>query len=94
MNIFQDLKSQYLNNGIVQKIIFWNIGVFILTIIFFYNFKSGFFSFPSWIALYSSLNELATKPWTLVTYMFVHSGFIHLLFNMLMNTFLSKPLDE
>lgn len=90
MNIFQDLKSQYLNNGIVQKIIFWNIGVFILTIIFFYNFKSGVFSFPSWIALYSSLNELATKPWTLVTYMFVHSGFIHLLFNMLMLHFVSR----
>lgn len=90
MNIFQDLKSQYLNNGIVQKVIFWNIGVFLLTIIFFYSFKTGAFSFPSWVALYSSLNELVTKPWTLVSYMFVHSGFIHLLFNMLMLHFVSR----
>jgi membrane associated rhomboid family serine protease len=90
MNIFQDLKNQYTNNGIVQKLIFWNIGVFLLTIIFFYNFKSGDFSFPSWIALYSSFSDVVTKPWTLISYMFVHSGFIHLLFNMLMLHFVSR----
>jgi len=90
MNILQDIKNQYSNNDIVQKLIFWNIGVFVLTIIFFYNFKSGNFSFPNWLVLYSSLNDLATKPWTLVSYMFVHSGFIHLLFNMLMLHFVSR----
>ncbi|MFC4739639.1 rhomboid family intramembrane serine protease [Flavobacterium ponti] len=90
MNIFQDLKNQYSNNGIVQKLIFWNIGVFVLTIIFFYNFKSGSFSFPNWLVLYSSLSDLATTPWTLVSYMFVHSGPIHLLFNLLMLHFVSR----
>ena len=90
MNIFQDLKNQYTNNGIVQKLIFWNIGLFLLTIIFFYNFKSGDFSFPSWVALYSSFSDVLTKPWTLISYLFVHSGFIHLLFNMLMLHFVSR----
>ncbi|CAM3657962.1 rhomboid family intramembrane serine protease [Flavobacterium gelidilacus] len=90
MNIFQDLKNQYTNNGIVQKLIFWNIGLFLLTIIFFYNFKSGDFSFPIWVALYSSFSDVLTKPWTLISYMFVHSGFIHLLFNMLMLHFVSR----
>lgn len=90
MNIFQDLKNQYANNGIVQKLIFWNIGVFVLTIIFFYNFKSGAFLFPKWLVLYSSFSETITKPWTLVSYMFLHSGFIHLLFNMLTLHFVSR----
>lgn len=90
MNIFQDLKNQYNNNGIVQKLIFWNIGVFLLTILFFYNFKSGAFLFPKWLVLYASFSETIIKPWTLVTYMFVHSGFIHLLFNMLMLHFVSR----
>ena len=90
MNIFQDLKNQYANNGIVQKLIFWNIGIFILTIFFFYNFKSGTFSFPSWLALYSTFSDVVTKPWTLLSYMFLHSGFLHLLFNMLMLHFVSR----
>lgn len=90
MNIFQDLKNQYANNGIVQKLIFWNIGVFLLTIIFFYDFKSGAFLFPKWLVLYSSFSDVIIKPWTLVSYMFVHSGFIHLLFNMLMLHFVSR----
>ena len=58
MNIFQDLKNQYANNGIVQKLIFWNIGVFLLTIIFFYDFKSGAFLFPKWLVLYSSFSDV------------------------------------
>jgi membrane associated rhomboid family serine protease len=90
MNIFQDLKNQYTNNGIVQKLIFWNIGVYLLTIIFFYNFKSGDFTFPNWVALYASFSDVLTKPWTLISYMFVHSDFIHLLFNMLMLHFVSR----
>ena len=90
MNIFQDLKNQYTNNGIVQKLIFWNIGVFFFALIFFYNFKSAAFLFPKWLVLYSSFSETISKPWTLISYMFVHSGFIHLLFNMLMLHFVSR----
>lgn len=35
------------------------------------------------LAVPASLSTLARKPWTLVTYMFTHQGFIHLLFNLL-----------
>ena len=28
------------------------------------------------------MGDLTTRPWTIVTYMFVHAGFFHLLFNM------------
>ena len=31
----------------------------------------------------ASLDRLARAPWTLVTYMFTHAGFLHLLFNIL-----------
>jgi len=90
MNIFQDIKNQYLHNGIVQKLIFWNIGIFLISILFFYSFKTGIFSFPDWLALYSSFDYLLFRPWTLVSYMFLHNGFIHLLFNMLMLHFVSR----
>lgn len=34
------------------------------------------------------------RPWTLVTYMFVHGGFLHLFFNMLMLYFFGPPLES
>lgn len=35
-----------------------------------------------------------SQPWTLVTYMFVHGGIFHLLFNMLGLFFFGPPLEE
>lgn len=36
-----------------------------------------------WLAVPASLRYLLLRPWTLLTYMFFHEGFLHLLFNML-----------
>ena len=87
MNILDDLKLQYKMGGFEQKIIYWNIGAFLVSIVFFYRFTMGFFDFPSWIALSSDPSTLITKPWTLITYSFFHAGFFHLLFNMIVLNF-------
>lgn len=36
-----------------------------------------------WLAVPADTNDLLAKPWTLVTYMFLHLNFWHILFNML-----------
>lgn len=36
-----------------------------------------------WLAVPASLTALAQRPWTLVTYMFLQSNFLHLFFNMI-----------
>lgn len=79
--------ERYWKSSIVNKIIILNIVAFILTIIF-----GGLGSCGSggcapglmpYIALPMNFPELFTHPWTLVTHMFTHSGFMHLLFNMI-----------
>ncbi len=45
-----------------------------------------------WLALYPP--AVPTRPWTLLTYMFVHAGFLHLLFNMIGLFFFGPPLEE
>jgi membrane associated rhomboid family serine protease len=36
-----------------------------------------------WIGVPASIPNLLMKPWTIITYMFVHEGFWHLFFNMI-----------
>ncbi len=83
MNILDDLKLQYKTGGMVQKLIFWNIGCFLLSLLFFYSFSIGKFEIPNWIALSSDLGTFLRTPWTLVTFNFFHYGFFHLIFNLL-----------
>jgi membrane associated rhomboid family serine protease len=44
-----------------------------------------------WLAFIPALTFL--RPWTLVTYMFVHASFFHLFFNMLILFFFGPPLE-
>jgi len=39
-------------------------------------------------------NSLVTRPWTLITYMFLHTGLLHLLFNMLVMYFFGTALES
>ncbi|WP_293895420.1 rhomboid family intramembrane serine protease [Flavobacterium sp.] len=90
MNIFDDIKLQYNIGGIANKMIYWNVGLFLLSIIFFYQFKTGAFDFPNWVAVSSDTRVVLTRPWTLLTYAFFHYGFMHLFFNMMVLNFSSR----
>jgi membrane associated rhomboid family serine protease len=83
MNILDDLKLQYKTGGMVQKLIFWNIGFFLFSLVFFYSFSVGQFQIPTWIALSSDIGTFIRTPWTLITFNFFHSGFLHLFFNLM-----------
>ncbi len=71
-----------------MKIIYINAAIFLIIKIvhvfaFLLNSPQISGVFLSYLAAPASLPELATKPWTVVTYMFLHEGFFHILFNML-----------
>jgi membrane associated rhomboid family serine protease len=90
MNILDDLKLQYKMGGIAQRVIYWNIACFLISLVFFYQFSIGQFALPSWLALSSEPSDFLFKPWTFLTYAFFHDGFLHLLFNMLVLNFASS----
>lgn len=85
-DIFTQLKQKYTKGGIIEKLIFINVGIFILT--FFIDGISSLFNssnsfFWTWFALPSNIYGFIFKPWTIVTYGFLHGGFFHLVFNMI-----------
>lgn len=63
------------------------LGVYVLVLIL--QISSTFMKAPiaesvlPYLTLPSSLSQLLLKPWTLVSYMFIHEGFMHILFNLL-----------
>lgn len=89
MSIIEDLKLQYKSGGIAQRLIYWNVACFLVSLLFFYQFKVGSFDFPTWIALNSEPYNFITRPWTLLSYAFFHDGFWHLFFNMMVLNFSS-----
>lgn len=88
-SIFDDIKFQYRVGGIANKMIYWNVGLFLLSLIF-YQFDSGTINFPDWLEITSNPEVVLTRPWTLLTYAFFHGGFLHLFFNMLVLNFASR----
>lgn len=70
----------------MMKLIFINVAVFLLLkiiAVIFTLFNITWTNVLEFIAVPSNLNELSVRFWTPFTYMFVHEGFLHLLFNML-----------
>ncbi|MFN8297061.1 MAG: rhomboid family intramembrane serine protease [Chitinophagales bacterium] len=87
MNIWQDIKWQYRYGSDLIKLILINIAVFIIVnvinIPFILFSKSIPFDITGFLSLYASPHNLLRHPWGILTYMFMHAGFFHLLFNML-----------
>lgn len=68
----------------VKRLLIANTVVFVITLIV-----------PALVRLLAFVPaEILVRPWTALTYMFVHASFFHLLFNMLALFFFGPPLEE
>ena len=73
--------------NIVEKIILFNIAAYLLpfilkTVLFLFNIKG--LSLINWFTIDATLSEFILKPWSLLTYGFIHGSFSHIFWNMLM----------
>jgi membrane associated rhomboid family serine protease len=85
-NIFGNLQRTFRDGSILTKFIYINVGAFIvirLTAVFFILFNIHPLFFLDYLQMPSSPIQLLYKPWTIITYMFIHYDFLHILFNML-----------
>jgi membrane associated rhomboid family serine protease len=85
MNLIDNLKQTYRQGNAVIRLIYINVAVYLLLHIFLILMKlftlNGSFLIP-WLALPSDFIVLLYKPWTFISYMFLHQDFFHILFNM------------
>ena len=86
-----NIRIQQLNSA--EKLILINVLCFVFpmlikTVLFLFNISST--NFINWFELSASWIDLPTKPWSIITYSFLHSGFFHLFWNMYLLFFSSK----
>lgn len=86
MNWFSNIYQNYLQRTIVEKIIILNVAIFVLTYLFntlsfLFNVDGNFIM--TWFSLKPDFELLLYRPWTIITYGFLHAGFFHILFNMM-----------
>ena len=81
-----DLKNSFRRGNIFIQLIYINVGVYVITTLItillqlFNRSASGIFDL---LALPASFTRFIIQPWSLFTYMFMHAGLLHILFNML-----------
>ena len=93
MNFREKLFYRFQQFNVAEKLIIFNVIFFVLPLLintFLFLFKIPIDSYTVWFELSSSFSDLVFKPWTLITYSFLHSGFFHLFFNMYIFLFTSR----
>ena len=85
-SVIEDIKKKFSNGNSLTKLIYINVGVFLLVqflYVFSFLFSLPLLTITDYLSLPANTSILAKKPWSIITYMFLHKGFMHLLFNML-----------
>ena len=88
MDFVNEIKETFKRGSQLTRLIYINLGVFVLILLskillFLFAVPPGTFSLVDILAVPANIPELVIKPWTIVSYMFLHEGFLHILFNML-----------
>ena len=88
MTIIEEIKASFKGGTNLTRLIYVNTGVFLVLhlvlVILFLLDKTGLnYTVLQLFAVPADLSSIAAKPWTVVSYMFLHKEFFHLLFNLL-----------
>ncbi len=86
-SIFQEIKQFFLRGSVLARLIGLNVAVFVLinlfrVFFFLWNIDGAGDAMTHWLGISSNIHVVLHRPWTLITYMFLHLEFFHILFNM------------
>lgn len=90
MAIKQDIQYKLKRLNVIEWIILTNVLIYIVGLLLNAILKVN--DSLHWLNLPSDFFDFLVKPWTIVTYGFVHYGFFHILFNLLVLYFVSRIL--
>ncbi len=88
MNFRDKIQHQYNMAGMTEKLIAINVLVFVIFILlrvvsFLFQAEGWLDLIRDWLILPRQLSEFIYKPWTIISYAFLHADFWHILSNMI-----------
>ncbi len=86
MGIVDEIKLAFKNGSYLTKLIYINIAIWVLVRLVFVGYSlsgSDGSLMLNWLALPASFELFISRPWTILTYMFLHFELLHVLFNVL-----------
>ena len=81
-----EILNKYKQGTIVEKLIYLNVVAYLFTFLFNslgFLFQSQSNIIMDWFAMPSNIDAFILKPWTILTYGFLHGGFFHILTNLI-----------
>lgn len=86
MSFAQEFKYSWKTKNNFNILIYLNLIVFIginLIELIYFIIGENPIEIINWFAVPADLNTIIAKPWTIISYMFTHENFLHILFNLL-----------
>ncbi len=83
MTIIDEIKQSYKRGGVLVKLIYINIIIFLVLFPLVRYIPSFHDKFLTYFMVPADLKTFIFRPWTVFTYMFLHFNFLHILFNMI-----------
>lgn len=101
-SIKRDLEQQYRYGGMTVRLVLVNLGVFVaigLIRLVLFIFNGGhvpgiYYTLTDGLSIANSWKLILFRPWTLVTHMFLHLSFFHILINMLYLFWFGRVLEN
>ncbi len=99
MSIVEELKFKFQQGNAIIRIIMVNVAVFIVfgvlnSLLGLFNSNGIIKLVLDWLVLPASFSRYIYQPWSLLTYTFLHEGFLHILFNMLWFYWIGQLLQQ
>ena len=94
-SIWNDVRSQVRYGNMVTQLIIANVAIFLGVHLVDLLLRLGGGGLDlAWLAMPMGAKELLFKPWTPITYMFLHWDFMHILWNMLFLYWFGRILQD
>lgn len=101
-SIKNDLRYHYRHGGMISRLLIINIGIFILIMLLraiLFIFSGGqvpafFHILTNGLSLGNTWKLILFRPWTVITHMFLHLTFFHILINMLYLFWFGRVLEN
>jgi len=83
-SILDDIKGTFRSGNMISKIILVNVALFVLiNLVKVFAGPQNFLMISNWLSLPSDPSQIIRQPWSIFTHMFLHAGFWHIFWNML-----------